>query len=266
MALVTGATGMIGAAIARQLASRPGWRVVLVGRDAGRARVAVEDIVQRTGNLAVSAILADLSCQQEIEALRVEWSGPLHVLVNCAAVTPVEREETREGIEVQFATNVLGYHGMIRAFQDVLIASAPARVVNVASYWAGDLDLSDLEFRRRPYSNGVAYRQSKQADRMLTVAWAERLRVHQVTVNACHPGDANSPLSNRLGFGGHDTPDESARTPVWLAAEAAGGQQTGRYFEHQRPVQCRFGADRDAVEALFAICQRYSEGELPLFR
>jgi len=78
----------------------------------------------------------------------------------------------------------------------------------VASYWAGDLDIDDLEFKHRPYSNGAAYRQSKQANRMLTVAFAERLAEHRISVNACHPGDVNSNLSNDLGFGGHESPGE----------------------------------------------------------
>jgi NAD(P)-dependent dehydrogenase (short-subunit alcohol dehydrogenase family) len=130
-------------------------------------------------------------------------------------------------------------------------------VVNVASYWAGGLDLDDLEFEHRRYDNDAAYRQSKQADRMLTVAFAERFRDAGVTVNACHPGDVVSTLSRNLGFGGHETPEQAASTPAWLATEAAGAQATGKYFEHRRAVSCRFAADRDAVEALYRACEGY---------
>ena len=130
-------------------------------------------------------------------------------------------------------------------------------MVNVASYWAGGLDLHDLEFKRRAYHNDAAYRQSKQANRMLTVAFAERLAPEGVTVNACHPGDVNSLLSNNLGFGGHQSPDEGAETPVWLATSAVGEGITGRYFEQKREVACRFGQDRGAVEALYAACECY---------
>ena len=158
-------------------------------------------------------------------------------LINNAGTTPRQRLETPEGIEMQFATNVLGYFWMTQAFADVLKRSAPARIVNVASYWAGDLDLADLEFKRRRYDNGIAYRQSKQANRMLTVAFAERLQGDAVTVNVCHPGDVNSKLSNDLGFGGHESPDTGARTPVWLATGQEGGEQTGRYFEHMRQAE-----------------------------
>jgi len=62
------------------------------------------------------------------------------------------------------------------------------------------LDLQDLEFQRRPYDNDAAYRQSKQADRMLTVAFADRLKDAGVTVNACHPGDVASTLSHSPGL------------------------------------------------------------------
>jgi NAD(P)-dependent dehydrogenase (short-subunit alcohol dehydrogenase family) len=72
-------------------------------------------------------------------------------------------------------------------FTDILKASAPARAVNVASYWAGGLDLTDLEFKRRNYDNDKAYRQSKQANRMLSAAFAEKLKPHQIAVKACHP-------------------------------------------------------------------------------
>jgi NAD(P)-dependent dehydrogenase (short-subunit alcohol dehydrogenase family) len=130
-------------------------------------------------------------------------------------------------------------------------------VVNVASYYAGDLDLDDLEFRRRPYDNRRAYRQSKQANRMLTVAFARRLAGDGVAVNACHPGDVNSRLSNDLGFGGHESPDRGAETPVWLATTPAGQENSGKYFEHRRESRCRFGSDLEAVERLYEICLGY---------
>lgn len=257
VALVTGATGAIGRAIAERIAERPGYEVVLVCRDAAKAEAAVESIRQRSGNPHVRHEIADLSRRASIRALAGRWRGPLRALINNAAVTPRRREETPEGIELQFATNVLGYFWMINAFRDHLARSAPARIVNVASYWAGGLDLDDLEFNRRRYDNDTAYRQSKQADRMLSVAFAERLGDSGVTVNACHPGDVVSTLSRNLGFGGHETTDQAASTPVWLVTEAIGTQVTGKYFEHQREVSCRFGADRRAVEALYRACENF---------
>lgn len=255
--LVTGATGAIGKAIARQLADWEGHQVVLTGRDEARTRQATEEIQRITGNNQVSYRLVDLSRQHEIIALAESWEGPLHVLVNNAGATPRTRQETPEGIELQFATNVLGYFWMIQAFQPILARSAPARVVNVASYWAGDLDLGDLEFKRRRYRNGTAYRQSKQANRMLTAAFARRLADLDISVNACHPGDVNSRLSNNLGFGGHESPDDGADTPVWLATDPIGRRISGGYFESRQQSRDRFMENEKAVEALYQACLDY---------
>ncbi|MDD2658374.1 MAG: SDR family NAD(P)-dependent oxidoreductase [Methylococcales bacterium] len=256
--LVTGATGAIGKAIARQLAAIPESEVVLVCRDKNKAEQARKEIAGSTGNPRVRFELADLSRLGDIRRLAARWKGPLHVLINNAACTPRVRQETPEGIEMQFATNVLGYFRLIDEFTNILKASAPARVVNVASYWAGGLDLNDLEFTRRSYDNGQAYRQSKQADRMLSAAFSEKLKPSDITVNACHPGDANSTLSNNLGFGGHETPDQGAETPVWLATLPIGQQKTGQYYETRRESGCTFCRDRQAVNALYEICANYS--------
>jgi NAD(P)-dependent dehydrogenase (short-subunit alcohol dehydrogenase family) len=252
--LVTGATGAIGKAIAREIAGRPNTEVILACRNEEKAMQAVREITHATGNRGVRYELVDVSRKVSVHGLAARWRGPLHVLINDAAVTPRRRQETPEGIELQFATNVLGYFWMIQAFTEHLKRSAPSRVVNVASYWAGDLDLADLEFRRRRYNNNEAYRQSKQANRMLTAAFAERLKSFGVSVNACHPGDVRSTLSGNLGFGGSQTPDEGATTPAWLAMEPVGQQYAGKYFEQMREVHCPFGANRESVNALYELC------------
>ncbi len=255
-AIVTGATGAIGKAIARQLASK-GFDVAIIARNEQKAKITVSDIIEATGNRNVSYLIADLSQKAEIKTIAESWEKPLHVLINDAGATPRKRTETPEGIEMQFATNVLGYFWMIRFFTTFLKTGSPSRVVNVASYWAGDLDISDLEFKRRHYNNDTVYRQSKQAVRMLTVAFAERLKPFGISVNASHPGDVNSTLSNNLGYGGHETPDEGADTPVWLATEPSLEGITGRYYEHRQQVRCRFGENKKQVDELFKICLEY---------
>ncbi len=256
-AMVTGANGAIGKAIALAIASDPGYRVVLLCRDEKRAVAAAQEVRARSGNREVTHALADLSRHASIRELAKTWRSALHVLVNNAAVTPRRREETPEGIERQFATNVLGYYWMMGAFSKHLLSSAPARVVNVASYWAGGLDLSDLEFRRRGYDNDRAYRQSKQADRMLSAAFAQRWQGTNISVNACHPGDVNSTLSNNLGFGGHQSPEQGAATPAWLATSKQAATVSGGYFEDRRQVRCPFAADEREVGALVECCSRY---------
>lgn len=256
--LLTGATGVIGKAIAKQLAKIPDSEIVLICRNQQKAELAIKEISHISGNPQVRYELADLSRYTDINKLADRWNGPLHVLINNAACTPRIRIETPVCIEMQFATNILGYFWLIDAFTDILKASAPARVVNVASYWAGGLVLDDLEFTRRSYNNDTAYRQSKQANRMLSVAFAEKLKPFQISVNACHPGDVNSTLSNNLGFGGHETPDQGAETPVWLATQPVHQLNSGRYYEHMRESHCSFSDDKQAIDALYEKCANFS--------
>jgi NAD(P)-dependent dehydrogenase (short-subunit alcohol dehydrogenase family) len=262
VALVTGASGAIGKAIAIGLARQPEFELVLVGRDEARMQAAVGDVLRATGNPHVRAEALDLGRRAEIEALARRFAGPLHVLVNNAATAPRAREKTPEGIERQLAVNVLSYLWMAEALEPALAraaaeSGAPARIVNVASYWAGNLDLDDLEFLRRPYDNGTAYRQSKQANRMLTVWQAEQLAPRRIHVNACHPGDVSSKLSRDLGFGGHQSPDSGARTPLLLATSEELASVTGRYFEHEAQQPCAFSRDASGIAALAERCARY---------
>ncbi|MFC2126529.1 SDR family NAD(P)-dependent oxidoreductase [Bacteroidota bacterium] len=253
--LVTGATGAIGKAIVRNIAYEPENKIIMVIRDESKGMRVRDEIINDTGNSNVDYAVVDLSNKAEIFRLAKNMDLPVNVLVNNAAVTPRKRLETREGIELQWATNVLGYYWMITAFTPHLQRVDSARVVNVASYWAGGLDLNDPEFQSRRYHNDTAYRQSKQANRMMSIAFAENLE--GIAVNACHPGDVNSKLSNDLGFGGHESPDEGARTPVWLATENAGIENTGNYFEHGRESVCQFSRDKNGIKELMSICSKY---------
>ena len=255
--LITGATGVIGKSIARLIAEHEKYAVTIVARNEHKAAKTVEEIKRRTGNQNVSFILCDLSRKEAIKEAANKWEGPLHILINDAGTTPRKREETPEGIEMQWATNVLGYFWMMNYFTPILEKSAPARIVNVASYWAGNMDINDLEFNRRHYNNDTAYRQSKQANRMLTVAFANRLKTKGITVNVCHPGDVRSTLASNLGYGGHDSPDQGAATPVWLATSDEREGVTGKYFEHLRESHCSFGKNLEQVEKLYEICDSY---------
>lgn len=255
--LITGATGAIGKSIARLMADQKNHTVTILARNEEKAKWILDEIKRKTGNENVHYIICNLSRKKEIMEAANNWEGPLHILINDAGVTPRKREETPEGIEMQWATNVLGYFWMMKYFTPILEKSQPSRIVNVASYWAGDMDTNDLEFKHRRYNNDTAYRQSKQANRMLTVAFANRLKTMGISVNACHPGDVRSTLASNLGYGGHESPDQGAATPVWLATSAEMEGITGKYFEHLHESRCRFGEDPEKVEMLYDICEQY---------
>src|SRR5881397_549807 len=168
-----------------------------IGRETAR-----RDVAATTGNPAVELMIVDLSRQASIRDFArafLDSHPELHVLVNNAGIWANRRRESPEGIEQTWATNVLGYFLLTELLLDRLRESAPARIVNVASQLARDLDLEDVEFRRRSYSGVSAYAQSKQADRMLTWALARRLEGTGVSANAMHPGGVNTPLFSKGG-------------------------------------------------------------------
>src|SRR6185369_15770045 len=95
-------------------------------------------------------------------------------------------------------------------------------------------------------------------NRMLTVAAAARYSAGEITVNVCHPGDVSSRLSNDLGFGGSDAPEEGAATPVWLATAPEVAGVTGKYFAHRRPEPCPFARDAAAVARLAEVTELWA--------
>lgn len=214
VALITGATGAISKAIAGPLALTGKYEVVPLCRNRNKAERTVEELRTLSGNPAVAFAVADLSRKASIDTVAATWRNPLQVLINNAALAPRTRHEAPEGIELQFATNVLEYYWLTAALEPWFPRAAGARVVNVASHWAGNLDLQDPEFKHRPYDQHQAYRQSKQADRMLTVTFAERFRHRGITINACHSGDVPSALSHALDFGRNESAEQGARPPV----------------------------------------------------
>lgn len=257
IAVVTGATGAIGYAIARDIACRPGWGLVLIVRDTAKGEEAAGKLKAAAKNPDIHVRTADLGSAISIRALRADWEGPIHALVNNAADTPRQREETREGVEVQWGVNVLGYWRMANEFRDVLADSAPSRLVNVASYWAGGLNLSDPEYRRRQYDNDSAYRQSKQADRMMSVMLADDWKDSGISVNACHPGDVNSRLSNNLGFGGSTSAEDGADTPAWLAADPEAGEINGKWVSSRKAENEKFAEDSGMMSGLYQLLVHY---------
>lgn len=257
-ALVTGATAGIGLEIAVQLAAR-GAEVVLGCRSMEKGQAAQRELAARAPGATTRLFAADLSSQASIRAaaaLLAERTPVLHVLVNNAGLWSERRQESAEGIELTFATNVLGYALLTQLLQPQLEAAQGARVVNVASAYAHGLELDDVEFLRRPYSGAAAYAQSKQANRMWSWALARRLQPRQITVNAVHPGAVATKLLHGAfpGVGGR-SPQAGADTASWLAAALELDGVTGRFWADRAERRCEF-RDQAREEALFDLCAR----------
>jgi len=264
--LVTGANVGIGLAIARGLAvAEPHAHVVLVCRDRAKGEAAQRALLEGLGETAqrpsTELLIVDLSSQRSIRsaaATFAEKHSSLDVLVNNAAVAPDARQESVDGIELTWATNVLGYHLLTSLLEPLLERAAAARVVNVASMMAGGLDVTDVEWKRRRYDTSAAYAQSKQANRMLTWQLARRLTRTgtRVTANALHPGAVDTRLLHALipGMRGRTT-SKGAETAVWLATSADVAGMTGRFWSDLCETPCAFH-DEKAEDQLFALCER----------
>jgi len=262
LCLVTGANTGIGFEVARGLA-RGGFRVALACRDRARGEAARNAIASETRNSNVELLVVDLASQQSIRSAAQEFSrkhDALDVLINNAGTSSSKRRESPEGVELTFATNVLGYHLLTGQLLELLRRAPAARVINTASMMAYGLDLDDVNFKRRRYSASAAYAQSKQADRMLTWALARRLADTSVTANALHPGAVNTALLRAMspGFGGI-TPAEGADTAIWLATSPEVAGVSGRLWVRRRETPCEFRG-RDNEEALWSLCDRLTAG------
>jgi NAD(P)-dependent dehydrogenase (short-subunit alcohol dehydrogenase family) len=254
--------------VAQGLAAR-GARVVLAVRNREKGEAVRREIAAAAGNADLQLLLVDLASQAHIRRAAAELlqrHPALHVLVNNAGVWLEKRQESPDGIEATWATNVLGYHLLTHELLPALRAGAPSRVVNVASEMASDLDLDDVELRRRGYRGRLAYAQSKQADRMWTWALARRLAGSGVTANALHPGFVASELFSKSGgllgkalsayaSWKARSPEDGADTAVYLASAPEVAGVTGRFFVRRQERACRF-RDEAAQDSLFALCGR----------
>jgi NAD(P)-dependent dehydrogenase (short-subunit alcohol dehydrogenase family) len=247
--LVTGASRGLGLEASLQLA-RLGARVVMVGRDARRTDAACAAVAARSGSRAVSPLLCDFSSQASIRRLAEEFRARhtrLHVLVNNAGGVHKARRRTADGIETTFAVNHLGYFLLTNLLLDLLVRSAPARVVSVASvgHRRGTLDFDDLGFERGGYSIMKAYGRSKLANILFAAELARRLAGTGVTSNSLHPGSVATniwsgaplwakPVIALLLRPRFVSAEKGAARVVQLAAGAELDGVTGKYFENGR--------------------------------
>jgi NAD(P)-dependent dehydrogenase (short-subunit alcohol dehydrogenase family) len=268
--LITGATSGIGKEVAMQLGVA-GCDLVLACRDVSAADRVAAEIAARAGGRKPAVLQVDTSSRRSIaefgRAAR-ERLARLDVLINNAGVNRPNRELTDDGIERTFATNVLGYHLVIRELDGLLRKSAPARIVNVASTFASNLDLDDLQFERRPYNNVKAYAQSKACNRLLTWALSRRLAGSGVTANAMAPGlimtglyrDMKFPMRTFIRvlsvFKGR-TVEQGAGDLAWLATDPSVEGRTGLFWFERKETRCQFRGEADE-EKLWATCERLS--------
>jgi NAD(P)-dependent dehydrogenase (short-subunit alcohol dehydrogenase family) len=258
--VLTGASSGIGAAAAIGL-GRLGATVVPVGRSAERlATVATQ--IEAAGGAAAAPEVADLASMAEVRALAqrlLAAHAHIHVLANNAGTIAARRQLTPDGHGKTFAVNHLAPFLLTNLLLDRLRACAPARVLTTASaeHVKGSIELATLEQDERSWSPLRAYRNSKLANVLFTRELARRLEGSGVVANCLHPGGVRTdlgrelPAAMKLGWKlvsrSFVTPEQGARTLVYVASAPETGEVSGEYFANCRPARVSREASDDVL-------------------
>ena len=248
-ALVTGASAGLGVETTRALAS-VGAHVVMAVRDVDKGGAAADAIradVPQASLEVVPLDLADLDSVRRCAAQVSAAHSSLQLLINNAGVMAPPLGRTAQGFELQLGTNHLGHFLLTGLLTPLLLAGAPARVVNLSSrgHLRSDIDWTDPHYRTRDYDKWAAYGQSKTANVLFTVELERRLGPRGVHALSLHPGvimtelsrhlsDADlTALASRVPAGGLTLKDVSAgaATTVWAATSPDLEGRGGLYLE-----------------------------------
>jgi len=245
VAVVTGATGMLGQATARALAAR-GADVVLVARDQARGARLLAELPRTTSTGGHRLVLGDLGSLADVRRMASEIDqapGGVRALIHTAAALKPTREETAEGHESMFAINVLARLLLTHELRGALGRAAPSRVVMVAGPSPDRLDFEDLMARRR-YQPFMQFRATNAANLMLAFSLAQALREGGISSYAYHPGILQSELMKGmpavvryLTFPFGRTAEPAAEALSDLAWNGAHDASSGAFFKLSRPIK-----------------------------
>ncbi|CAN5914356.1 SDR family oxidoreductase [soil metagenome] len=242
---------------------------MLAGRDKAKGERVKEEIIRQTGNSQGEVMACDLASFASIRSFAPAFQQRhqhLHVFLNNAGVWEAERKESEDGIELTFATNHLAPFLLTNLLLDMLMRSAPARIINVSSgaHSRCKIDFADLEGKKM-YSPLKAYSQSKLANVLFARELASRLAGTGVTVNALEPGLVGTHLFDNLGSLAQwvvglisKSPAQGAETSVYLASSPEVAGVTGKYFANQKPKRpSRRAQDDDTASRLWRVSEQY---------
>jgi NAD(P)-dependent dehydrogenase (short-subunit alcohol dehydrogenase family) len=240
--MITGATSGLGRALVAQLA-QAGATVIAHGRDAERLARIFAEIRDATGHEVdtVQADLADLAQVDRMADEVLDRYPQLHALVNNAGVgygpPGGGREVSADGIELRFAVNHLAGYLLAQRLAGRLAASAPSRIVQVASAGQLALDLDD-PFTEQDYDGVTAYRRSKLAQVMASYDLAADLAGTGVSVNAVHPATfMDTAMVHEAGHLPASTVEEGVAAVARLITDPELDGVSGRYFQGSHEAQ-----------------------------
>ena len=248
VALVTGANTGIGLVTARELATR-GAHVFIACRTAERAQPALEHIRAASGNQQVEALpleLGDLASVRQCAQAFLARGLPLHLLINNAGLAG-QRGFTVSGFELAFGVNHVGHFLLTQLLLERISASAPARIVTVASRAHARVAAVDWDAVRKPTKTMTALREygvSKLANVWFSAELGRRLAGTGVNTYALHPGVVASdiwrpvpwPLRTLLKLR-MISAEEGALTTLHCASAPELARESGLYYSKCRVRQ-----------------------------
>jgi NAD(P)-dependent dehydrogenase (short-subunit alcohol dehydrogenase family) len=240
--LVTGSTDGVGRYVAARLAAA-GAKVLIHGRDRDRAKTLAADI-ERAGHgeaIFYQADLSSLAGARQLAAAVLADHKRLDVFISNAGIGSrtqgAERRTSVDGHELRFAVNYLSGFLLAHLLLPLLKASAPSRIVNVASLGQHPLDFGDVMITKN-YSGSRAYAQSKLAQIMFTIDLARKLEGSGVTANSLHPATyMNTTMVREGGITPISTVEQGGDAILHLAAGDDMAAKTGRFFNGMREAQ-----------------------------
>ena len=201
--LITGSTDGVGRYVAARLASA-GAKVLTHGRNKERAKTLADEI-RREGRgeaLFYAADLSSLDGARQLAAAVAAEHSRLDVFISNAGIGSrslgPERRTSADGHELRFAVNYLSGFLLAYLLLPLLKASAPSRIVNVASLGQHPIDFDDVMITKG-YNGSRAYAQSKLSQIMFSIDLAEELKGAGVTVNSLHPATYMNTIMVRAG-------------------------------------------------------------------
>jgi NAD(P)-dependent dehydrogenase (short-subunit alcohol dehydrogenase family) len=267
--IITGANRGIGKAATKEIA-KLGAKVYMACRSLDSANEAKDQIIKETKNENVFVRELDLSSVESINRFTDYFKNEesnLDVLINNAGISSRTKKLNNAGVELTFAINVLGHHYLTRLLTDLLEKSGPSRIINVASEYAGGLDLNDINYDKRSYNTTAAYKQSKQANRMLTREWAKNLQSKNISVYSMTPGwvpntdlfreqsTFNKAVIKTVGVLGGRSVEQGADTIVWLASSEKIVGSNGGFYRDRKELSCQFNKPEEEKK-LWDICEQ----------
>jgi NAD(P)-dependent dehydrogenase (short-subunit alcohol dehydrogenase family) len=236
VAIVTGASGGLGAETARALAAR-GAAVTLTARDTAKAEQVASTI--RAAHPAAKLTVRSLTLDRpdSVRAFAKAWlaeNRTLHLLLNNAGVMACPLARTPEGWEMQFATNHLGHFLLTALLVPALRAAGGARVANTSSggHRFSAVVFEDIHFERRPYDKWAAYGQAKTANVLHAVELDRRLASSGVRAFGVHPGMIITEL------GRHLTPDDIKQLQSRASERESAGMPSWKTPQQGAATQC----------------------------